>query len=137
MLFCVWEYARIWAHLNYSLDLYLNYLRPISLEHGMFPVFFILYSPQGSPRRRGGDSCGNLGLWWLDGNDGEHHSLLPEKAGNIPFPLYLVTNLIHLEPCLWKENSSISMLTNLAFLLLQFCLKQTSEKINVIKRQGI
>lgn len=25
------------------------------------------------------------------------------------------------------------MLTNLAFLLLQFCLKQTSEKINVIK----
>ena len=29
-LFCVWEDAKVWAHWNYSYDMHLNYLEPVS-----------------------------------------------------------------------------------------------------------
>ena len=30
VLFCVWDDARMWADWNYSLDIHLNYLGPVS-----------------------------------------------------------------------------------------------------------
>ena len=69
VLFSVWEDARIWAHCNYSLDMHLPYLGPVSC----FPPSWM---PLGRTVGGGCRSC------WLGGR---RHSLFTEMTGDIFF----------------------------------------------------
>ena len=66
VLFYVWEDVRVWAQWNYSLNMYFNYLGPVS-------SFLCPQFPSGHPV--GGGYSG----WWLDGGQ---HSLFTEMASN-------------------------------------------------------
>ena len=76
--------ARIWGHWNSSLDMHLNYLRPVNIQSkGMFSVFLHLNSLQGAPCQVAlGVGWGGCRAWWrqhfmFTGMAGQHSLSIP------------------------------------------------------------
>ena len=131
VLVCVWEDARIWAHWNYSSDMHLHRLGPVSRAQN-----FLCFPPSGIPP---GCTVGRVCCsgWWLDGG---HHFLFSVMAGYILCP-YLgdkFTFLLHLESFLIMSPPPLGAIdtASISNFCLQFCVLSSCSDLKTKVRSG-